>query len=107
MDLTAIRYRLLWPLAGDQESVFKNGDCDGGIGQRCHNLAAAILEHAITSEQDFRNHMDYVHYDPVKHGWVNAVKDWPYSTFHRSVKEGVYPEDWGGKGVVDIRAGER
>ncbi len=64
-------------------------------------------EHAITSEQDFRNHMDYVHYNPVKHGWVNAVKDWPYSTFHRSVKEGVYPEDWGGKGVVDIRAGER
>jgi putative transposase len=39
--------------------------------------------------------MDYVHYNPVKHGLVNHVKDWPYSTFHRYAAKGVYPEDWG------------
>jgi len=63
-------------------------------------------EHTILNERDYRAHLDYVHYNPVKHGWVDAVKDWPYSTFHKAVEAGLYPEDWGGDGVVDIRAGE-
>ena len=53
-------------------------------------------EHRIRDEQDFRRHLDYIHYNPVKHGWVERVSDWPYSTFHRYVKQGVYPVDWGG-----------
>ena len=44
-------------------------------------------EHLIKDEEDFRAHMDYVHINPVKHGLVDQVKDWPYSTFHRLVKE--------------------
>ena len=40
--------------------------------------------------------MDYVHINPVKHGLVKQVKDWPYSTFHKLVEQGVYSEDWGG-----------
>ena len=40
--------------------------------------------------------MHYIHYNPVKHGLVDSVKQWPYSTFHRYLKQGVYPEDWGG-----------
>ena len=40
-------------------------------------------------------HMDYLHYNPVKHGLVKKVVDWPYSSFHRYVKQGVYMEDWG------------
>jgi putative transposase len=40
--------------------------------------------------------MDYVHINPVKHGLVERVQDWPYSTFHRYVELGVYPEDWAG-----------
>ena len=40
--------------------------------------------------------MDYVHFNPVKHGLVRCVADWPYSTFHRLVKVGVYPLDWAG-----------
>lgn len=40
--------------------------------------------------------MDYVHINPVKHGLVKQVRDWPYSTFHRLVKQGVYPIDWAG-----------
>ncbi len=40
--------------------------------------------------------MDYVHYDPVKHGLVAEVRDWPYSTFHRYAQLGLYPQDWAG-----------
>lgn len=40
--------------------------------------------------------MDYVHINPLKHGYVMQVADWPYSTFHRNVASGVYPSDWCG-----------
>jgi putative transposase len=53
-------------------------------------------EHLIRDEMDYARHMDYVHYNPVKHGYVERVVDWPYSTFHRCVKSGVYTEDWAG-----------
>ena len=53
-------------------------------------------EHTIRSETDFNNHVDYVHANPVKHGYVKRVRDWPYSTFHRYVTVGVLPPDWCG-----------
>jgi putative transposase len=52
-------------------------------------------EHLIRDEQDYRAHMDYVHFNPVRHGLVERVSDWPFSTYHRLVEEGVYPRDWG------------
>ena len=52
-------------------------------------------EHRIRDDADFRVHMDYIHYNPVKHGWVTAVADWPHSSFHRLMCGGVYPPDWG------------
>ena len=60
-------------------------------------------EHQIRDEEDYQKHMDYLHFNPVKHGLVKHVNDWPYSTFHRYMKKGVYPEDWCG---VQYRAGE-
>jgi len=54
-------------------------------------------EHALRDEEDYARHFDYIHYNPVKHGYVECVRDWPYSTFHRWVKQGVYPSDWGSK----------
>jgi putative transposase len=45
--------------------------------------------------------MDYVHINPLKHGLVKQVADWPYSTFHRLVKEGVYEKDWAGSKQAD------
>jgi putative transposase len=51
-------------------------------------------EQAIRDERDFRRHLDYIHYNPVKHGYVQATNDWPYSSFQRWVKRGVYPVDW-------------
>lgn len=51
-------------------------------------------EHCIRDEADYQNHLDYIHYNPVKHGFVQSVQDWPYSSFHRWVKRGMYPENW-------------
>ncbi|MCG6937054.1 MAG: transposase [Gammaproteobacteria bacterium] len=61
-----------------------------GIWQR------RFWEHLIKDEADYRAHMDYVHINPVKHGLVSRVCDWPFSTFHYLVKQGVYPGDWAG-----------
>ncbi|MES9963211.1 MAG: transposase [Candidatus Sedimenticola sp. 20ELBAFRAG] len=61
-------------------------------------------EHLIRDERDFRAHMDYVHINPLKHDLVERVSDWPYSTFHRLVAQGVYPEDWAGSTLLDAMA---
>jgi putative transposase len=53
-------------------------------------------EHQIRDELDFIRHVDYLHYNPVKHGVCQRVADWPHSTFHRYVAHGVYPVDWSG-----------
>jgi putative transposase len=46
-------------------------------------------EHTLRDEKDFEHHVDYIHFNPVKHGHVGRVQDWPYSTFHRMVREGI------------------
>ncbi len=63
-------------------------------------------EHAICGDEDYARHMDYLHYNPVKHGYVGAVRDWPHSTFHRLTEVGVYSPDWGSNGVEDLAVGE-
>lgn len=52
-------------------------------------------EHLIRDNQDFVNHVEYIHYNPVKHGLVAAPKDWEHSSFHRYVQAGLYDELWG------------
>ncbi len=52
-------------------------------------------EHTIRDDEDYRRHCDYIHYNPVRHGLCVAPKHWPYSSFHRFVKEGRYELDWG------------
>ena len=52
-------------------------------------------EHTIEDEDDFERHFDYIHYNPVKHGHVKCLEEWPWSSFHRWVREGVYPAHWG------------
>ncbi|WP_031432900.1 REP-associated tyrosine transposase [Methylomarinum vadi] len=51
-------------------------------------------EHQIRDDRDFQRHFEYIHYNPVKHGLVTKVKEWPFSSFHRWVKLGIYSEDW-------------
>jgi putative transposase len=53
-------------------------------------------EHSIRDENDFARHVDYIHINPVKHGLVSRVGNWPHSSFHRMVELGIYPEDWAG-----------
>ena len=55
-----------------------------------------FLEHQIRNEDDLVRHVNYIHFNPVKHGHVQHAIDWPYSTFHRYVRDGVYAHDWGG-----------
>ena len=55
-----------------------------------------FFEHTIRDDADFARCVDYAHSNPVKHGLVDRVADWPWSTFHRYVKSGVYPVDWMG-----------
>ena len=55
-----------------------------------------FLEYSIRNQEDFNRYMDYIYWNPVKHGYVTRVADWQYSTFHRDVKAGLYPESWGG-----------
>jgi putative transposase len=52
-------------------------------------------EHLIRDEDDYEKHVEYIHYNPVKHDLVNAPAEWPHSTFHQYVKNGLYPKDWG------------
>ncbi|MEK0363155.1 hypothetical protein V6943_12180 [Pseudomonas sp. CBC3] len=50
--------------------------------------------------------MDYLHWNPVKHGLVTQVGDWPWSSFHRLVREGIYPADWGAADDIEGVFGE-
>ena len=71
-----------------------------GIWQR------RFWEHTIRDERDYAAHVDYVHINSFKHGLVERVSDWPYSSFHLFVKGGIYPQDWVGE-VAALNAGER
>lgn len=63
---------------------------DKGLWQRRY------WEHAIRNDADLERHVDYIHFNPVKHALVSRVRDWPHSSFHRYVARGVLPADWGG-----------
>ncbi len=96
---------------GSRWSIFKSGFSRGlpvapsrsrskiakrerGIWQR------RFWEHAIRDDADLERHVDYIHYNPVKHGLVSCVADWPHSSFHRYVERSILPADWGGDVVT-------
>jgi putative transposase len=60
-----------------------------GIWQR------RFWERLLRDEHDVRTHVDYIHFNPVKHGLMGCAGDWPYSTFHRYVRAGLSAADWG------------
>jgi putative transposase len=74
----------------EKRSISRETRGERGLWQRRY------WEHLIRNEADYAAHMDYLHYNPVKHGHVSLVKDWPYSTFHGLVAQGIYPQDWAG-----------
>lgn len=63
-------------------------------------------EHTIRNDLDFEKHVDYIYWNPVKHGYVDRVSDRRHSTFHHFVEQGVYPVDWAGGDMEDRCYGE-
>ena len=87
---------------GERISPSRTSKGERGIWQRRY------WEHTLRDERDFAQHADYIHFNPVKHGHVTRVADWPYSSFHRMAKLGLYPADWGGDMQnLDVEFGER
>jgi putative transposase len=66
-------------------------------------------EHTIRNQDDLNRYIDYIHYNPVKHGLVDRVVDWPWSSFHRYAKAGTYESDWGESlppSAIEMECGE-
>jgi putative transposase len=105
----ALRWRLIKTYFSrnlpDLESRSRSRSAKGerGIWQRRY------WEHTLRDEADYARHVDYIHFNPLKHGHVARVQDWPYSSFHRYVREGCYPAHWAGEGVLEtgVGGGER
>src|ERR1700738_2925173 len=64
--------------------------------RRARYLAVAILGTPYQGRGGLRRHVEYCCINPVKHGLVARVRDWPHSSFHRDVRAGIFPEDWAG-----------
>lgn len=76
--------------AARERSESKVAKREKGIWQRRY------WEHAIRDDADLERHVDYIHFNPVKHGYVTRAPDWPHSSFHRYVERGLLAADWGG-----------
>ena len=79
--------RIFLPVASRSESKAAKGE--KGIWQRRY------WEHQIRDDADLQNHVDYIHFNPVKHGLVQQAVLWPYSSFHRYVAKGLLHPEWG------------
>ena len=75
----------------ERVSASRSRKGERGIWQR------RFWEHTIRDSGDFARHMDYTHFNPVKHGHVERVQDWPFSSFHRIVRLGCFPLEWAGR----------
>lgn len=90
----SLRIRLIKSIFTHQlpinESVNKSRKLKGerGIWQR------RFWEHLIRDERDYEHHLNYIHFNPVKHKYVEHAVDWPYSSLHRYIKAGLIQKDW-------------
>jgi putative transposase len=85
---------------GERVSDSRSKRRERGIWQR------RFWAHLITDQEDFNRHVDYIHCNPVKHGLVKRVVDWPHSSFHRFAAQGVYPLSWACLEEFDMLTGE-
>src|SRR5580700_3802755 len=72
----------------EQRTPVMIGRGERGIWQRRY------WEHTIRDERDYAAHMDYIHFNPVKHSLATTPGEWPFSSFRRAVSIGLYPRDW-------------
>jgi putative transposase len=87
--------------ADEQRSAVRVRRSERGIWQR------RFWEHTIRDDRDYASHMDYVHFNPVKHALAAHPADWPFSSFRRCVALGFYPADWCQSGREPADTGER
>lgn len=103
----ALRWRLIKTVfsralpRNESRSASRKNKNERGIWQRRY------CEHMIQDDEDFARHVDYVHINPVKHGWAKQVSEWPHSSFHRYARAGVLPMDWAGNAAEELNCGER
>jgi putative transposase len=86
--------------AGKRRNIIETKRREAAIWQR------RFWEHVIKDEYDLDTHLDYIHYNPVKHGFVDRPIDWSWSSFRRFVNQGVYDEDWEGGAIGRLRGSE-
>jgi putative transposase len=86
--------------ADEPRSPIMTSRGERGIWQRRY------WEHTIRDDRDYAAHMDYTHFNPVKHGLAENVADWPFSSFRRCVARGLYPEGWLGGSITPPETGE-
>jgi putative transposase len=86
---------------GEARSASRQTRGERGIWQR------RFWEHTICDENDYAAHLDYIHFNPVKHGLAASAAAWPYSSFHRAVAQGQYPISWTVEDLDDPFKGER
>jgi len=89
--------------AGERRNRSRAVKGERGIWQR------RFWEHLIRDEKDYERHVDYIHYNPVKHGYVARPVDWPHSSIHRFIAQGIVSPDWadGERHETDNEYGER
>jgi putative transposase len=75
---------------GEERNASRQKQGEAAIWQR------RFWEHFIDSEEDLENHLDYIHYNPVSHGYASRPLDWPWSSFERFDKMGIYAPEWEG-----------
>jgi putative transposase len=86
------RFTAEWLDVGHHEQMVTHGY----VSQRRRGVwQPRFMEHTIRDELDLHNHANYIHYNPVKHGYVRSPRDWPWSSFHRYVSGGDYDLNWG------------
>jgi putative transposase len=86
---------------GEPRTINRASRDERGIWQRRY------WEHTIRDERDYAAHIDYIHFNPVKHGLASSAADWPYSSFRRCVAKGMYPSEWSESEERDAFWGER
>ena len=86
--------------ANERISTSRQSKGERGIWQRRY------WEHLIRDDDDYARHVDYIHYNPVKHGHVTRAADWPHSSIRRYTNAGTLPVDWGAAADIDGAFGE-
>jgi putative transposase len=97
------------PSRPPSQNLCPSTNCDHAHDQRGERgiWQRRYWEHTIRNDRDFAAHMDYTHFNPVKHRLVEYPADWPHSSFHWCVANGLYPAEWRGDIDEPQETGER